>query len=139
MFTSTAIWRMPSIWSIVPCRREFSQMPSAASITSRAASAREAPEIMFLRNSMCPGASMMMYFRFSVSKKQRAVSMVIPCARSSLNASSRKAYPKGLPVRRHSSRIDSILPSGREPVSARSRPMTVDLPWSTCPATTIFM
>jgi len=29
------------------------------------------------------------------------------------------------------------LPWGREPVSARSRPTTVDLPWSTCPTTTI--
>jgi hypothetical protein len=31
-----------------------------ASITSTAASARAAPEIMFFRNSMWPGASMMM-------------------------------------------------------------------------------
>ena len=43
-----------------PCRRLFSCTPSLASMTSRAASAREAPVIMFLRNSMCPGASMMM-------------------------------------------------------------------------------
>ena len=55
-----------------------SQSPRAASITMSAASAREAPVTMFLRNSMWPGASMMMYRRLSDLKKQRAVSIVMP-------------------------------------------------------------
>ena len=54
-----------------------------------------------------------------------------------LRASRRKAYSKGLALRAHSARTCSSLPSGREPVSAKSRPMTVDLPWSTWPTTTI--
>ena len=51
---------MPSIAVMKPWRREFSRTPSRASITRIAASARAAPEIMFFRNSRCPGASMMM-------------------------------------------------------------------------------
>ena len=48
---------MPSSDTMYPWRREFSCTPSAASITSSAASARAAPVIMFFRNSMWPGAS----------------------------------------------------------------------------------
>ena len=69
---------MPSMERKYPWRRVFSSTPRAASITMSAASAREAPVTMFLRNSMWPGASMMMYRRLSDLKKQRAVSIVMP-------------------------------------------------------------
>jgi hypothetical protein len=36
-------------------------------------------------------------------------------------------------------RTDSSFPSGKDPVSASSRPTTVLLPWSTCPTMTMFM
>jgi len=40
-----------------------------------------------------------------------------------------------LPLAAQAARRLSIFPSGREPVSARIRPIKVDLPWSTCPIT----
>ena len=42
-------------------------------MSSRAASARAAPEIMFFRNSLCPGASMMMYCARSDQKRSRRI------------------------------------------------------------------
>src|SRR5574341_2209804 len=63
--------------------------------------------------------------------------MVIPWARSSFRASSRKAYSNGLAVRSHNAFTCSSFPSGSEWVSASSRPMIVLLPWSTCPPITI--
>lgn len=45
-----------------------------------------------------------------------------------VRASSRKAYSNGFELRRQFSRMDSSLPFGSAPASARRRPITVDLP-----------
>jgi len=61
----------------------------------------------------------------------------MPWSRSVCSASSRNDHSNGMPRRALTALRDSSLPSGRLPVSCRSRPIKVDLPWSTCPTMTM--
>ena len=63
-------------------------------------------------------------------------SMVTAWSRSAWSASVTKAHSKGMPRRLHISATASTRPSSRAPVSCRSRPTRVDLPWSTWPTMT---
>src|ERR1035437_6858514 len=63
--------------------------------------------------------------------------MLIFWSRSACNASIRFAHSKGIPRRCAACWSCSSLPSGSEPVSCKSRPTNVDLPWSTWPRMTI--
>ena len=74
--------------------------------------------------------------RRSVRKGTRVVSIVMFCACSSRSASRRNAYSNSIPSALHAASIRSAFPSGTECVSKRSRPISVDFPWSTCPTTT---
>ena len=129
---------MPSMLSMWQWRRLCSWMPSSAAISSSAASALAAPVTIFLRNSLWPGASMIVYGRLSDSNQICAVSMVIFWLRSACSASIRNAHSKGTPRRSHVALMASYLPSSSESVSWRKRPTSVDLPWSTWPTMTIF-
>src|SRR5258706_6740614 len=106
-------------------------------MSSNAASALAAPVIMFFRNSLWPGASMITYCRLSVRNQICAVSMVMFWSRSDWRASIKLAHSKGTPRRSAICRSCSSFPSGSEPVSWNKRPTKVDLPWSTWPTMTI--
>src|SRR5207245_1356194 len=66
-----------------------------------AASALDAPVIMFFKNSLCPGASMMAYWRRGVRKGISVVSIVTFCFCSSRSASSKKANSNPIPSAAH--------------------------------------
>ncbi len=74
--------------------------------------------------------------RRSVRNGTRVVSIVMFWACSSRRASRRKAYSNSIPSALQAASIRSAFPSGTEWVSKRSRPIRVDLPWSTWPTTT---
>src|SRR5258708_39511705 len=92
---------------------------------------------MLRRNSAWPGASMRTKSRDGVRNRIWLVSRVMPWSRSVCSASSRNDHSNGRPRRALTALRDSNLPSGRLPVSYNSRPIKVDLPWSTCPTMTM--
>src|SRR5215472_3146405 len=111
-------------------------MPSLASTTSSAASASAAPLTMLARNSRWPGASITTMSRSGSRSQTRVVSMVTAWSRSAWKASRAKDHSIATPRRSLTSRSSSAFPVGSAPSSWSSRPISVDLPWSTWPTTT---
>src|SRR5215471_4950861 len=111
-------------------------MPSLASTTSSAASASAAPLTMLARNSRWPGASITTMSRSGSRSQTRVVSMVTAWSRSAWKASRTKDHSMATPRRSLTARSSSALPVGSAPSSWSSRPISVDLPWSTWPTTT---
>src|SRR5260370_33881861 len=111
-------------------------MPSLASTTRSAASAPAAPLTILARNSRGPGASITTMSRSGRRSQTRVVSMVTAWSRSAWKASSANDHSMATPRRSLDARSSSALPTGNAPSSWRSRPISVDLPWSTWPTTT---
>ena len=83
---------------------------------------------MLRRNSAWPGASINTTSREPVRNRICVVSMVMPWSRSVCSASSRNDHSNGMPRLALTTFSISSLPSGRLPVSCKSRPTSVDLP-----------
>ena len=128
LFTATITRDTPKRESSRPCLLVCSFNPSCASISRMASSAAAAPVTIFLINSRWPGASIISKDCPLYRKPIRVVSIVMFWACSSRKASRRKAYSKGIPSSREAFSAASNLPSGKEPVSARSLPIRVDFP-----------
>ena len=92
---------------------------------------------MFGTKSLCPGASSRWKRVVGVRKLSCATSMVTPRARSSSDESSAQAYAKLLlPILALPRTFFSCSRSPSWPNSCSMRPISVDLPESTCPTTT---
>ena len=77
------------------------------------------------------GASIRTYWRPSVRNQICAVSIVMFWSRSDWSPSIKLAHSNGVPRLSAAFFSASSFPSGSDPVSWNSRPMRVDLPWST--------
>ena len=115
-------------------------IPSFAATQRTAASACDAPVIIFLIKSLCPGASIIVNSYLSVSNFLCARSIVTPLSLSSFKLSITKAnsnppFPSSSALSfNFLNACSSILPE-----SNNILPTVVDLPWSTCPMNTKFI
>ena len=148
LFTATTTCRTPSTKASSACSRAMpspetaaSNAPAAAGTTSSAASACEAPRIMFLTKSRWPGASIRVTARLPAGVRScaRDRSIVRPRARSAAKRSISHAYLKeAFPAASHSRarRASASSPAPAAPHRLSSAPAVVDLPASTLPITT---
>ena len=93
-----------------------------------AASALDAPVIMFFKNSLWPGASMITYCRSRRAKRNlRRIDgdVLLLLLEQSIE---KKSILEFHPLRRAGLLDLSIFPSGNESVSCRIRPINVDFP-----------
>ncbi len=141
------IWPTPSVLSKNACSLAWppaaiavSVSPSFAESTRIAASASEAPVIMFLIKSLWPGASINVKKYFGVSNFWKARSIVIPLSLSSLILSITQAYLKvsPFPVFSDSAACAAIVLSSTTPRSIKKWPIVVDFPLSIWPVTIRF-
>mmetsp|Transcript_20652 Transcript_20652/g.57626 ORF Transcript_20652/g.57626 Transcript_20652/m.57626 type:complete len:401 (-) Transcript_20652:448-1650(-) len=149
LLTTTATCSTPKLRASCACSRVWpppllsvtskpaSKPPCDPSTSSKAASAAAAPPIMLGTKSRCPGASNRVTANLGVSKRVVATSTVTPRARSSGRSSNTQAQENdAFPATAASRWFLCTSFCETWPSSYSSRPMSVDLPASTCPSTT---
>mmetsp|Transcript_12694 Transcript_12694/g.32556 ORF Transcript_12694/g.32556 Transcript_12694/m.32556 type:complete len:220 (+) Transcript_12694:1116-1775(+) len=144
LLTTTATCSIPRLRASWACSlvcplpsKPDSKPPSEPSTSRSAASACAAPVIMFGMKSRWPGASSSVTLNLGVWNPDTATSTVTPRARSSGRSSSSHAQEKeALPACAASFWFLCTVRWSTRPRSCRRRPISVDLPASTCPSTT---